>query len=79
MNKKELLENVKRKAIAVCAIRYAKDRFDYYVQKSNEIMEAKQVECIIYRFDYQNQALLKDLLTPEERETLKNEFDTELL
>lgn len=74
MTKKELLETIKLKAIAVCAIRYANGRMDYYLQKSNEINGAREPETIIYRFDGENNMLLRGLLNDAEKKELWKYF-----
>ena len=70
MTKKELLETIKLKAIAVCAIRYAKDNMNYYLQKSKEINSAKDVRFIISRFDLENNRLLRWLMNDYEKKEL---------
>ena len=70
MTKKELLETIKLKAIAVCAIRYANGRMDYYLQKSREINTAKDVWIILARFDMENNKLLRTLLDEDEKKEL---------
>ena len=70
MTKKELLEDIKLKAIAVCATRYAKDNMQYYLQKSKEINSAKDVRLIISRFDLENNRLLRWLMNDYEKKEL---------
>ena len=78
MNKETLLKAIKEKAKEVCNKKYIVRMPLYWKQKRDEIDRQDAVQYIIWNFDFENQYLLKTLLTPEERKETKQYFPKEL-
>lgn len=78
MNKEKLLQAIKEKAKEVCNKKYIVRMPLYRKQKRDEIDRQDAVQYIIWNFDFDNQYLLKTLLTPEERKETKQYFPKEL-